>query len=47
MLLIFEGIDQRYPEKIIVGGLLTSLLAIAADVVLTRIERRLRADRAS
>ena len=45
--IIFEGIDQRYPEKIIVGGLLTSLLAIAADAVLTRVERRVRADRAT
>jgi osmoprotectant transport system permease protein len=43
--IIFAGIDQRYPEKIIIGGLLTSLLAIVADFVLTRIERRLRADR--
>lgn len=43
--IIFAGIDQRYPEKIIVGGLLTSALAIAADVLLTRVERRLRADR--
>ena len=45
--IIFEGIDQRYPEKIIVGGLLTSLLAIGADFLLSRVERRLRADRAS
>lgn len=43
--IIFAGIDQRYPEKIIVGGALTSLLAVAADFVLIRIERRLRADR--
>ncbi|WP_207478690.1 ABC transporter permease [Arenibaculum pallidiluteum] len=45
--IIFAGIDQRYPEKIIVGGLLTSLLAIGADFVLTRVERRLRADRSA
>jgi osmoprotectant transport system permease protein len=44
--IIFAGIDQRYPEKIIVGGLLTSLLAISADVLLSRVERRLRAYRA-
>jgi osmoprotectant transport system permease protein len=44
--IIFAGIDQRYPEKIIVGGLLTSLLAISADVLLSRLERRLRAHRA-
>jgi osmoprotectant transport system permease protein len=44
--IIFAGIDQRYPEKIIVGGLLTSLLAISADVLFSRLERRLRAPRA-
>jgi osmoprotectant transport system permease protein len=44
--IIFAGIDQRYPEKIVVGGLLTSLLAISADVLLSRVERRLRAYRA-
>jgi osmoprotectant transport system permease protein len=44
--IIFAGIDQRYPEKIIVGGLLTSLLAISADVLLACAERRLRAYRA-
>jgi osmoprotectant transport system permease protein len=43
--IIFDGIDQRYPEKIIIGGLLTSLLAIGADFLLSRMERRLRADR--
>jgi osmoprotectant transport system permease protein len=44
--IIFDGIDQRYPEKIIIGGLLTSFLAIGADFVLSRLERRLRSDRA-
>jgi osmoprotectant transport system permease protein len=45
--IIFDGIDQRFPEKIIVGGLLTSFLAIGSDFVLSHIERRLRADRRS
>jgi osmoprotectant transport system permease protein len=44
--IIFDGIDQRFPEKIIVGGLLTSALAIGADFLLSRLERRLRADQA-
>jgi osmoprotectant transport system permease protein len=45
--IIFDGIDQRFPEKIIVGGLLTSALAVGADFLLSRLERRLRADQAS
>ncbi len=44
--LVFAGIDQRFAEKIIVGGLLTSLLAVSADFSLSRLERRLRARRA-
>lgn len=40
--IIFEGIDQRFPEKILVGGLLTSALAIGVDYALTRVERSLR-----
>lgn len=43
--IIFAGIDQRYAEKIIVGGLLTSFLAIGTDLVLSRLERTLRARR--
>jgi osmoprotectant transport system permease protein len=43
--IIFAGIDQRYPEKIIVGGLLTSFMAISADFLLSQLERRLRTDR--
>ena len=43
--LIFEGIQQTFATKIVVGGLLTSLMAIVADVSLTRVERRLRARR--
>jgi osmoprotectant transport system permease protein len=45
--IIFAGIDQRFPEKIIIGGGLTSLLAISADVSLSWVERRLRAHRAA
>ena len=40
--IIFAGIDQRYPEKILVGGGLTALLAIGADFGLSRLERGLR-----
>ena len=44
--LIFAGINQSFGEKILVGALLSSGMAITSDVVLTRIERRLRAARA-
>ena len=44
--LIFDGIQQAFPEKIVVGGLLASLMAIVADVGFTRLERRLRVGRA-
>lgn len=40
--IIFQGIDQRFPEKIIVGGLLTSALALGADYFLASIERLMR-----
>jgi osmoprotectant transport system permease protein len=40
--IIFEGIDQRFPEKIIAGGLLTSALALFADYLFASIERILR-----
>jgi osmoprotectant transport system permease protein len=43
--IIFAGIDQRYPEKIFVGGGLTSVLAIGANALLGLVERRLRRDR--
>lgn len=43
--IIFAGIDQRFPEKILTGGLLTSLLAITADLLLTRVERAVRGGR--
>ncbi|AJY44913.1 ABC transporter permease [Martelella endophytica] len=40
--IIFQGIDQRFPEKIIVGGLLTAALALSADYLLSMLEKRLR-----
>ena len=40
--IIFAGIDQRYPEKILVGGGLTALLTIATDAALSRAERAAR-----
>lgn len=39
--IILAGLDQRYPEKIFIGGGLTSLLAISADVFFVRLQRRL------
>ncbi|CAN7598234.1 MULTISPECIES: ABC transporter permease [unclassified Rhizobium] len=39
--IILIGIDQEYAEKILVGGLLTALLAVFFDLVLTRAERLL------
>jgi osmoprotectant transport system permease protein len=44
--LIFSGINQRFPEKILVGAAVASLLAIAADRGLAYVERRLRAAQA-
>jgi osmoprotectant transport system permease protein len=40
--IIFEGIDQRFPEKIIAGGLLTSALALSTDYLFASIEKILR-----
>jgi osmoprotectant transport system permease protein len=40
--IIFQGITQDFGEKIAAGAVLTSLLAIAADEALKRVERRLR-----
>ena len=40
--LIFRGISQNFPTRIIVGAALTTLLAVAADFLLLRIERALR-----
>jgi osmoprotectant transport system permease protein len=45
--LIFSGINQRFPEKILVGAAVASLLAIAADRGLAYLERRLRAAQAA
>ncbi|MCM2477685.1 ABC transporter permease [Rhizobium sp. CG5] len=39
--IILIGIDQEYPEKILVGGLLTALLATIFDFTLTWAERAL------
>lgn len=38
--IIFAGIDQRFPEKIIVGAGLAAALAISADLLLGGAERR-------
>lgn len=40
--LIFQGITQDIGEKIVVGAIVTSLLAIVADEALRRLEIRLR-----
>lgn len=37
--IILIGIDQEYPEKILVGGLLTALLAITFDFAMTQAEK--------
>ena len=39
--IILIGIDQEYAEKIIVGAVLTALLAIVFDFILTRAEQAL------
>ena len=39
--IILIGIDQEYAEKILVGGILTALLAIIFDFILTRAEQAL------
>ena len=39
--IILIGIDQEYTEKILVGGILTALLAIIFDLILTRAEKAL------
>jgi osmoprotectant transport system permease protein len=40
--IILMGIDQSYTEKILVGGLITALMATFFDVVLSHVERALR-----
>ncbi|HMF66285.1 MAG TPA: ABC transporter permease [Phyllobacterium sp.] len=44
--IILMGIDQNYTEKILVGGILTSLMAIFFDVVLSQAEKYLVQGRA-
>jgi osmoprotectant transport system permease protein len=39
--IILIGIDQEYAEKILVGGILTALMAIIFDFILTRAEQAL------
>lgn len=39
--IILAGIDQNYPEKVIVGGGLTALIAVFFDYLMTSIERRM------
>ncbi|MEK6718658.1 MAG: ABC transporter permease [candidate division NC10 bacterium RIFCSPLOWO2_12_FULL_66_18] len=43
--LIFTGIAQDFPAKIVVGAGLASAMAVGADAGLSRLERRLRASR--
>lgn len=45
--LVFSGIQQAFPAKIITGAVVSSVMAVAADLALTRVERRLRASRAA
>jgi len=45
--LIFSGIQQAFPAKIVTGAVLASLMAVLADVGLAWLERRLRASRAA
>lgn len=40
--IILAGIDQNFPEKIIVGGGLTALIAVFFDTIMTWLERRLQ-----
>jgi osmoprotectant transport system permease protein len=40
--LIFSGINQDFGDKIVAGAVATSLLAVLADEILRRVERRLR-----
>lgn len=39
--IILQGIDQNWPEKIIVGGALTALMATFFDLLLSQVERRM------
>ncbi len=44
--IIFQGITQDFGEKVVVGAIATSLLAVAADETLRQLELRLRASSA-
>ena len=41
--IIFQGITQDFGEKVVVGAIATSLLAVTVDESLRRFELRLRA----
>jgi osmoprotectant transport system permease protein len=45
--LIFDGIQQAFPAKILTGAALASAMAVLADVGFAGLERRLRASRAA
>ncbi len=40
--LIFDGIDQNFPTKVIVGAVLATAMAVVADLLLLALERYLR-----
>jgi osmoprotectant transport system permease protein len=44
--IIFQGITQDFGEKVVIGAIATSALAVACDEALRRIEMRLRAAQA-
>lgn len=44
--IIFQGITQDFGEKVVVGAVVTSALAIVCDEALRRVELRLRANQA-
>ncbi|WP_460449602.1 ABC transporter permease [Alsobacter sp. SYSU BS001988] len=44
--IIFQGITQDFGEKVVIGAIATSALAVACDETLRRVEMRLRAAQA-
>ena len=44
--IIFQGITQDFGEKVVVGAVVTSALAVLCDESLRRVELRLRANQA-
>jgi osmoprotectant transport system permease protein len=44
--IIFQGITQDFGEKVVIGAVATSALAVACDETLRRVEMRLRASQA-